>query len=300
MIFSSSECLTWLAVFLTVSVAIATVNLLLIILFTKNRSLRTRAMYLVINLAVVDMLVGVFSSLFSFRSLLYDCNIVNTPHLITLELTIIIDFLFFWFHLTSLTNITVISVERMHATIRPFRHRCIKKLVYGVTIAIVWVSAVMLSTAIVILRQWSYIDLCVWQSYSCLCLFVICVSYSSIAVKFLCAAHPQHHRAASRQKKLTVTLFVMTIVSLLMFLPYAAATFHVLSSSNISVRLSVQELVRLDLSLRILYFMNSFFNPFFYIIRIPEFRRAFLVLFKRQQRRNANVYPLRARGNVRC
>ena len=55
---SSSQCITWFAVFLTVFVAIVTVNLISIILFIKNRSLRTRAMYLVINLTIADMFVG--------------------------------------------------------------------------------------------------------------------------------------------------------------------------------------------------------------------------------------------------
>ena len=64
---SSSECITWFAVTLTVCVAIVTVNLLSIILFIKNRSLRTRAMYLVINLTIVDTFVGGFSHFFQFR-----------------------------------------------------------------------------------------------------------------------------------------------------------------------------------------------------------------------------------------
>ena len=75
------------------SVAIVTVNLLSIILLIKNGSLRTRAMYLVINLTIVDMFVGRFS------------------------------------HFSA--GITVISLNRMHATIRPYtalRHRLIKKV----------------------------------------------------------------------------------------------------------------------------------------------------------------------------
>ena len=116
--------------------------------YYSNRSLRTRAMYLVINLTIVDMFVGGFSSL--YHLLLLECDIWEI-HL-TLGLTIIIEFLCIWFPLTSLTNIAVISLERMHATIRPFRHRLIKKWVYGVTIAGVWVSAAMVSTAILILE----------------------------------------------------------------------------------------------------------------------------------------------------
>ena len=292
---SSSECITWFAVFLIVSVAIVTVNLLSIILFIKNRSrLCTLAMYLVINLTVVDMFVGGFSHLFLFRSLsISSCDIVKMN--LNPELDGIINILFHWFPLSSLTNIAVISFDRMHATIRPFRHRLIKKWVYGVTIAGVWVLGAMLSTAISIITL-RYGELLygfyVWQSYCYLCLFVICVSYFSIVVKFLCGAHPQHHGAANRQKKLTVTLFIMTIVSLLMWLPSVVFNF-LLAQSGMKL-LSEQEMFRLDFSLDILFMMNSLVNPIVYTIRIPEFRKALLVLFKRQRRQNARDIPLHA------
>ena len=293
---SSSECITWFAVFLTVSVAIVTVNLISIILFIKNRSLRTRAMYLVINLTIADMFVGGFSHFFPFRvlSLCKACDFVKMN--LSQELNVITDFLFLWFPLISLTNIAAISLDRMHATIRPFRHRLIKKWVYGVTIAGVWVLATMVSIVSLVLKlygkEYSY-HFYVWQSYCCLCLFVICVSYSSIVVKFLCGAHPQHHGAANRQRKLTVTLFIMTIVSLLMWLPHAAYIF-VSYQSSIRKFLPFKELdkVRLEFSLKILYFMNSLVNPIVYTIRIPEFRKALLLLFKRQRRQNAQVIPL--------
>ena len=295
MLLSSSECITWFAVTLTVCVAIVTVNLLSIILFIKNRSLRTRAMYLVISLTVADMFVGGFSHLHPFRLLsLYSCDIVKMK--LSPELKVIIFFLFPWFPLTSLTNIAVISLDRMHATIRPFRHRLIKKWVYGVTIAGVWVLAAMVTAASLILglygkKLWWYLYL--WQSYCCLCLLVICVSYSSIVVKFLCGAHPQHHGAANRQRKLTVTLFIMTITSLLMWLPYAVLIFLQFQSSILKF-LSPQESVRLLFSLTILYLMNSLVNPIVYTIRMPEFRKALLLLFKRQRRQNARDIPLHA------
>ena len=224
----------------------------------------------------------------------YSCDIVKMN--LSQELNVIINFLFLWFPLTSLTNIAVISLDRMHATIRPFRHRLVKKWVYGVTITGVWVLAAMVSTACIILRhygeEWSH-HLYLLESFHCLCLFVICVSYSSIVVKFLCGAHPQHHGAANRQRKLTVTLFIMTILSLLLWLPYAVYIF-LLWQSSIMKFLSVQELLRFDLSLIILYFMNSLVNPIVYTIRMPEFRKALLLLFKRQRRQNARDIPLRA------
>ena len=78
MLFSSSECITWFSVFFTVCVAIVTVNLISIILFIKNRSLRTRAMYLVINLTIADMFVRGFSHFSLFVTLLYLRDIVQS------------------------------------------------------------------------------------------------------------------------------------------------------------------------------------------------------------------------------
>ena len=159
---SSSECITWFAVVLVVSVAIVTVNLLSIILFIINSDLRTRGMYLVINLTVADTLVGAISSLqfLSFSST--ECKNANSLNVtFNWERYMITWFLFYWFPLTSLTNITVISLDRMHATFRPFRHRVIKKWVYGVAISVVWVLAGMISTAIMMLlsvfdKEWSH------------------------------------------------------------------------------------------------------------------------------------------------
>ena len=294
--FSSSECIIWFAAYLAVAVAIVTVNLLSIILFIKNSNLRTRGMYLVINLTVVDILVG---GLCTVNLLLIDTRIGCKTVIVRLprEGNMITWFIFYWFPLTSLTNITVISLERMHATFRPFRHRVIKKWVYGVTISVVWVLAGMISTAILMLhlfdKEWSHRQF-LRQSYSLLCLSIICACYASIIVKICCGARPQHHGAARRQRKLTVTLLIMTIVSLLLWLPYAIGTFVFYTTDSIR-SLSDTKRIRLNLSLLLLLYANSFVNPVVYTIRMPKFRKALLLLFTRRQRQNAAVIPLQAR-----
>ena len=59
-----------------------------------------------------------------------------------------------------------------------------------------------------------------WQLYCWFSLLVICVSYSSIIVKFLYGAYPQHHGAANRQRKLTVTKFIQNVYRILTWVPY--------------------------------------------------------------------------------
>ena len=292
--FSSSECITWFALFLTESVAIVTVNLLSIIIFIKNSNLRTRAMYLVINLTVADIFVGGISSIFLFEILGYHCQIVTVGSNTAPEGNITL-FVFRWFPLTSLTSIAVISLDRMHATFRPLRHRNIKKWVYWVTIGAIWVLAAVMSTVItlVYLRFGMQVPLplYLWLSYCCLCLLVICVSYTSIAVRYWCAVRPQHHGATSRQRKLTVTLLIMTIVSLLFWLPYLIFTFVILTGRR---SLSFQQMMRVRFILLLLFYTNSFVNPIIYTIRIPEFRKALIALFTCQKRQNAAI-PLAAR-----
>ena len=295
--FSSSECIIWFAAFLAVAVAIVTVNLLSIILFIKNSNLRTRGMYLVINLTVVDILVRGLSTL---CLLLINTYIVCKTVIVRLprEGNILMYFVSFWLPFTSLTNITVISLERMHATFRPFSHRVIKKWIYGVTICVVWVLAGMISTAIMLLHifgkkfsQRQYL----WESCCLFCLFVTCACYASIIVKICCGARPQHHGAARRRRKLTVTLLIMTIVSLLLWLPFAVATFVYYTTDSIR-SLSYPKQVRLNMSLLLLLYTNSFVNPVVYTITMPKYRKALLLLFKRRQRQNAAaVIPLHAR-----
>ena len=295
--FSSSECIIWFAAFLAVAVAIVTVNLLSIILFIKTSNLHTRGMYLVINLTTADMLVGALSTI-NLLSLLINTDIVCKTVTVRLpwEGYMITWFLFYWFPLTSLTNIAVISLERMHATFRPFRHRVIKKWVYGVTISVVWVLAGMISTAILVPKlfdqEWSHRQF-LWQAYCLLCLSIICACYASVIVKICCGARPQHHGAARRQRKLTVTLLIMTIVSLLLWLPFAVATFVYYTTDSIR-SLSYTKRMRLNTSLLLLFYTNSFVDPVVYTIRMPEYRKALLLLFTRRQRQNA-VIPLQAR-----
>ena len=299
---TSADCSTGYAVSLIITVAVVAVNLLSIILFIKNSNLRTRAMYLVINLTVVDMFVG-GSSTFAIvlLVLLYGCEAEKiyllwpkwSPVLFVLAMMEV------WLPLTSVAGIAVISLERMHATFRPFRHRNIKKWAYGVTIAGVWILTAMTLIPYPLIslygnlhQQWQLVfPLYFGLSYCCLCLFVICVSYTSIALKFWCGTRPPSHGAANRQRKLTVTLFIMTLVSLLLWLPYVGYTFV---PRSVIHGFSFVTYLRLRLLVSLLYRTNSLVNPIIYTIRMPAFRRALLMLFKRRQRQNA-VIPLHVR-----
>ena len=285
MVVSSSECIIWVTVFTAEFVAIVTVNLLAIILFIKNRSLRTRSMYLVISLTVADMLVGVLSGGYLQFVLLWRCRLIKLN--LSREVRISLSSLDFFLPLVSLTNIAVISLERFHATFRPFRHRLIKSWVYVVAVAVVWIFPLIVSVifGVEILYFYGY-HVYIIETYCLLCLIVTFVSYTSILLKFRFGAHPQRHCAAAlRQRKLTDTLFITTLVSSLLWLPYNILLF-LYWSTDISNSLSFQEDFDLSYSLIFLFYANSLVNPILYTIRMPDFKKALLSLFRRHQREN--------------
>ena len=124
LMFSLAECVPWLAVLLILFLAIILLNLITIIVYLTNRSLRKRSTYLMINLAIADMLAGVFAiDDFRFVGVNF-CNLWedNVP-------------------VASVTNISAISLERFHATFLPFRHRVMQKWIYGLIVAVIWVTA---------------------------------------------------------------------------------------------------------------------------------------------------------------
>ena len=127
------------------AVAMVTLNALVIIIYLKERSLRKRSMYLVINQTVADIFVGgpviircwFLGSICDFWAI--DFSSIAFPVLIIPH-----------FPLASLLNLAAISLDRTHATFRPFKHRLLKKKIFGLVIVAVWIIAGLLTTSVVL------------------------------------------------------------------------------------------------------------------------------------------------------
>ena len=293
---SSPECITWMVVGLTESVTIIALNSLTVIAFCRDRNLSKRSTYLVISLAVADMLSGGTSTLDLFYNVGAMCNFWrhNPEHWYQIAVALV---LFLWFTLCSLTNMTVISLERLSATFRPFRHRSIKKSVYWVLIVAIWLAALLFPCALVMIyyytREWDYYYYA-WSSFISICLLIICVSYVCIFFKLRFGNQPQRHGAANRERKLTVTLFTVTSLSLLLCSPFVINSI-LFFSTNILRSLSEIALSRLNLVSTVLLYANSFLNPILYAMRMPGFRRALKMLCRQrpQPHRQVEIIPLR-------
>ena len=110
-------------------------------------------------------------------------------------------------------------------------------------------------------------------------MFVTLASQSNFSVERILSTMAQ----PPGKKKLTVTLLIMTIASLFMLLPFVLGLFK-LFAGNCSGLFRSRLYVNATF---VLSGANSFVNPILYTLRIPEFKKALISLFRRQ--RNENV-----------
>jgi len=250
-------------------------------------------MYLVLNLAVMDMFVGGVAVYDLFYEPGIYCNLWNWP---STEVRISIFLLTMLFALGSLINITIIALERVHATFFPFTHWVLTKWVYRLIITLGWVTSGLVAISLTLLLQF---DSAFHMRYSkitiiSICILIICVSYTSIVIKVRCGAQPQRHGATSRERKVTMTLLIVTVVSLLLYLPFIIAH-YVFLISKFEILESLSVFIHLRNAVLVLIYSSALVNPILYAIRMPEYRSALLAFFSKrpQQQRQIAVFPLR-------
>ena len=285
----TSSCIPWCAVLSIECLAIVILNITTITVFVKQRQLQRKSTYLIIHLAIADLLVGAISGPMQVHAVMADCY--GEIWDITFSRISLAIRPFFPF--ASLVNLAFISLERVHATYRPFKHRLIKKWLYRLVIAFIYLSTICKGT-IEIVTDWPLNLIWVFSSYFIL-LVHVCLCYISIYIKVRCSRQHQLHGAAGlRERKLTSTLFLVTFASLLTFLPIiiweSMVFLHIISIPNWSTYLQIAG------TTRTLFLANSLINPILYSVRMPEFRVGILKLvFCRtpQDHRNPVEYPLR-------
>ena len=266
---SASHCISWLAVFGIECLAAVILNIITIIVFVKQRQLQSRSTYLIIHLGVVDLLVGAIVGPMIIE--MYGSGLCHLwesrsyfDWLPPLQI-----YVGHGVYQISLNNLAVIALERVHATFRPFKHRFIRKWVYGVMISVNWVIPLAMYS---IAFYFGVHPFLIRFIYLCSLLSVILVCYVSIYIKIRCSRHLQHNGAASlRERKLTTTLFIATLASLLTFMP-RLVYWGDINFSDLVLSLSRQSFFDVVMATMTILILNSIINPIIYIIRMSQLR----------------------------
>ena len=271
----------WRAVWLTQFIMVFIINAFTLVVFARSRHLRRRNTYLIMNLTVADLLIAAVSGPETILLYVRDKNLEKGFGVLYL---IISDMC--W--IASLGNLVLISLERLHATLYPFRHYClVGKRIYYKIIIFSWFGALTLACVLHIIRMNNPVltDRYPWIIYVVLTLAVLTTSYVIRLSKFITKPHVQQLGSViSAERKLSVTLFIVSAASIITLLPWLITICISISSD----RLLWIKFTPTRKMASTFYFLNSLLNPVIYAIRLTEFRRASKELFCK-----SNSYPVR-------
>ena len=266
--------LVWAVILAMEMLAVFLGNAIAIIVFWKQRSTRKRTYYLLINLSIADVLVGAgeLENLVNNVWYLTHATPANWGNFAVVDV---------FSALTSLSFLTLISIERLYAIAWPFLHRTTTTQVYIYSIAITWSLPAMIT--IVYLCGFAFeiisikIATIIGASFLVLCLVLIPSSYFAIWI----AKRNEDPRIPldrrEQNKKLAMTLFIVSSLSVIAWLPLTVN--YIIS--YVVHRDQLQKL--LHYTGRCLQLANSFVNPIVYYARMPEFRRTLKTLFRSAQ-----------------
>ena len=260
-------------VFITEFIVIVIINGFTLVAFARTHHLRKRTTYLIINLTVADLLVGAVTGTLEIFGQDFDRgNGFSWKEFIILTLRLI-------FPLASKANLSLISLERLHATLFSFRHCLIEKWLYFKVIFGSWMITLLLVCMMSVLQEFELgLVRYVLPCYTFLTLLIITVSYVIIAIKVKTNPPSQHFSAVASERKLSVTLSIITFVSFLTILPLSI---WIRIAQYILKQMSLETFIQINETLLLLYYANCIVNPLIYAIRMQEFRKAVKEIFMR-------------------
>ena len=241
-------------------------NVFTIIIFLKIR-FRKRHHFLLISLAVADLLVGLLSVPLhvTIQCVYYEYN-SHVLHVIT-------DWTDMFTGFTSIFTLAVISLERMYAIGWPFRHRALNTRAYVIAIAAPWIIAFTMATAEIILQYVVILPVSfIVLLFTCLStpLVLTSTAYSVLWMKERSRLMPRQVQEA-RDLKLAKTVGLITGAFLVTWLPFQIIflVFNLcVSCRNVSPLLIY--------IIKLLQYVNSIVNIVIYPVRNVDYRTSLL------------------------
>ena len=264
-------------------------NAFAIFVFWSHRLSLRRTCFLLINLAIADLIVGIAETV-----VLATVDIPNSKLSEAQETEQVENLSLLFQHLGSNTSVfflALISLEPVFAVMWPLRHRVMSTRVYIYSIIVVWAlricSGGLLMLAIYytkVNRAYFTITLC---SFLFISLVVICASYLMIftGLRHTPPGLEVHNRQSTKHNlRLSRTFFIVVVLSHVFWLPS-------------TVVYTIREFCPSCFSptwkwiVKPLQLANSMVNPFVYSFRMPIFKDA-LKIFWRKRRQHEELKPV--------
>ena len=291
---SQVEGITLSVVFLLEAVLIVAGNFLTIGLFAKEKKLRKKSLFLVVNMAFADLMSGAVSlPLYVYTSIGPSYRLCKTSYK---ALQIDWDVTDITFSQASLISAVFIALEHFYAIYWPLKHRTLSTKAYYITIVIIWTLALLVSA---VFNPVKYLisdkaAIYAWMSFPLLFLFIVCACNIGICRTFhKRKVSSQQGNRVSQTQRLTATFLLVSTTSIVSWLPLVTANyiFYVQNITTPKKRL-IYDIIN------ILNYSNCFLNSVVYSLRILEFRQALVFCLTRRRTVIDKEGPEAILGNV--
>ena len=223
-----------------------------------RKKFRERPKFLLISLAFADLLVGCATTWY----------VIIEYRLFALSFAS--NMLDIFAGLSSIFHLAVISLERLHATFWPFRHRQLSLKAYWVAIATLWVLSSSVSTLLLIrFRLRAHGDLIIIAICLTTPLLITCFSHLAIWRKRRISHENVRSFRQNQEARFSKSVFLVTATSFMTWIPFLLFT---IIATVYFIPKSV------FLSIKLLQFSNSFVNFVIYIIRFTSYRKVLFSL----------------------
>ena len=264
-------------------VLIAVGNLLTVVLFAFNRKLRRKSLFLVINMAFSEAMLGtVCLPLYVYLIAGPTFQLWENAYELQMRLDIVVHVLHTIFTHSSLISAVFISFERFYAIYWPLKHRGLSVREYFIIILTTWVLAIIVC-AVHNAEHYFHLGLSFygWVLFPLVFLSAVCVLNIGILMKFHggglgSITLQQQNRSAQNMKRLTKTLLFTSMTAILSWLPLLIGNCLVADHEVYIPPHSYWLYVIL------MNYTNSIVNPVLYVLRISEFRSSLLLLCLRR------------------
>lgn len=286
------EGLVWCGVFGLESTLIILGNVLTIGAFAKQKYLRKRGTYLLINLAVSDVFVGVFPLPFYIYFIGVQFQLWPAYYIDVLSL--VFYFLDILFGIASLANLTIIALERVYAAKRPFKYRTAAPRSYYTAIGITWTIAIG-SASFCFCAFYISSSLFISTYTSMTIVFIafclITSSYSIVWIRLRLHSTKKSRKTSENERKLGITMIILTVLSLSAWLPFVMMNLIIVLSKSKAPNYNI------IFTTKLLHYANSLTNCIIYSLRMPGFRKAVLTILKLDRSDNSGLNsPMESSG----
>ena len=234
-----------------------------------KKKFRTGPHFLLISLAVADLLVGCTIPLYIAGMFMFSSE---------LEMLYVALYFVMFATVSSIFHLPVISLERLHAVLRPFRHQQLSLTAYWIAIAIPWIVSLSIAVPGYVLRRSHKRSNLVFFVIAFLTtpLLITSFSYFVIWKKGRQIQDKVKSFQQNQEARFSRTLFLVTAASFATWVPFQLCTIIIGVLGIKAMPMSI------FFPMRILQFSNSFVNFVIYFFRFPSYRKALFSMFSRK------------------